>query len=90
MHLLMISEDPVTIMGARMSGFEVREVQDPADLRFCWREAVEEKDIAIIYLSRFAGSHLQEEIEAFRQNHRLPLVVVLPEGEEAVHDRAGK
>ena len=79
MKMFLISDNIDTYTGMRLAGVEGVVVHEREELRRALEEAVEHKEYGIILLTEKFGKEFPDIIDDIRLNHRLPLLIEIPD-----------
>ena len=79
MKMFLISDNIDTYTGMRLAGVEGVVVHEREELRRALEQAVENKENGIILLTEKFGKEFPDIIDDIRLNHRLPLLIEIPD-----------
>ena len=79
MHMLLISDNVVTLTGMSLAGVEGCIVHERAELRKALEDAIANKENGIILLTEKFGREFPDIIDDVRLNRRLPLLIEIPD-----------
>lgn len=83
MRGFLISDNRDTLIGMRLAGTEGVVVHEPAEVQDALRSAMQQKDVAVIYLTEKLAHLCDAEVQEIKERAGVPLLVVIP-------DRHGK
>ena len=79
MKVCLLTEEEHAALGARLSGMEVRMVEDREDLPAQWKDAVSDPSIGVLVISDSIYDAMADRIHAHREAGGTPLIVRLPQ-----------
>lgn len=79
MKMYLISDNIDTYTGMRLAGVEGTVVQGREELKGALESAIADREIGIILLTEKFGREFPDIINDVRLNHRLPLIVEIPD-----------
>ena len=79
MKMFLISDNIDTYTGMRLTGVEGVVVHEREEVRKALEDAITDKEIGIILLTEKFGSEFPDIIDDMRLNHRLPLIIEIPD-----------
>lgn len=79
MRGFLISDNTDTLTGFRLAGTEGVVVHSPEHVRRALHDAVQQKDIAVLYITEKLAERCEQDVQALKSRGFAPLIVVIPD-----------
>ncbi|HMA63264.1 MAG TPA: V-type ATP synthase subunit F [bacterium] len=71
--------DPFTCRGFKLAGIETIEVDQHNDLKSIFQEAIDDQDLAILFITEQEANPIKSLIEEQKMESEIPLIVEIPD-----------